>query len=105
MVTRPEEDSGSDCPVGDVCWTDWSSSRNPGAARSSRCGSGSRPMRNQGQIGPIEWATARRPLPGEKVCGDYAIAVDVAGGAALFGVADGLGHGAAAETADRKSDV
>ncbi|MFG1933317.1 SpoIIE family protein phosphatase [Mycobacterium sp. NPDC048908] len=62
-------------------------------------------MRNQGQIGPIEWATARRPLPGEKVCGDYPIAVDVAGGAALFGVADGLGHGAAAETAAVRAEA
>ncbi|WP_101951249.1 SpoIIE family protein phosphatase [Mycobacterium sp. 3519A] len=61
-------------------------------------------MRRQGQIGPIEWATARRPLPGETVCGDYPIAVDVPGGAALFGVADGLGHGAAAETAALRAE-
>lgn len=33
------------------------------------------------------------------MCGDYPIAVDVGGTAALFGVADGLGHGTAAETA------
>jgi negative regulator of sigma-B (phosphoserine phosphatase) len=63
-------------------------------------------MRRQGWIGPIEWAAARRPLPGEEVCGDFPIAVDVGGTAALFGVADGLGHGAAAETAAlRAADV
>jgi negative regulator of sigma-B (phosphoserine phosphatase) len=56
-------------------------------------------MRRQGWIGPIEWAAARRPLPGEEVCGDFPIAVDVSGTAALFGVVDGLGHGFAAETA------
>jgi phosphoserine phosphatase RsbX len=56
-------------------------------------------VRRQGWIGPIEWAAARRPLPGEEVCGDFPIAVDVGGTAALFGVADGLGHGTAAETA------
>jgi serine phosphatase RsbU (regulator of sigma subunit) len=33
------------------------------------------------------------------VCGDFPIAVAVSGTAALFGVADGLGHGSAAETA------
>lgn len=63
-------------------------------------------MRRQGWIGPIEWASARRPLPGEAVCGDFPIAVDVGGSAALFGVADGLGHGTAAETAAlRAADV
>jgi phosphoserine phosphatase RsbX len=56
-------------------------------------------MRRQGWIGPIEWAAARRPRPGELVCGDFPIAVDVGSTAALFGAADGLGHGAAAETA------
>ncbi len=56
-------------------------------------------MRRQGRIGPIEWAAARRPLPGQEVCGDFPIALDVSGTAALFGVSDGLGHGAAAETA------
>jgi serine phosphatase RsbU (regulator of sigma subunit) len=40
------------------------------------------------------------------VCGDFSIAVDVGGSAALFGVADGLGHGRAAETAAlRAADV
>ena len=63
-------------------------------------------MRRKGWIGPIEWAAARRPLPGEEVCGDFPIAVDVGGAAALFGVADGLGHGRAAETAAlRAADV
>lgn len=56
-------------------------------------------MRRKGRIGPIEWAAARRPLPGEEVCGDFPIAVEVSGTAALFGVADGLGHGMAAEAA------
>ncbi|HYZ67924.1 MAG TPA: SpoIIE family protein phosphatase [Mycobacterium sp.] len=61
-------------------------------------------MRRKGWIGPIEWAVARRPVPGEEVCGDYPIAVDVGGSAALFGVADGLGHGAAAETAALRAE-
>jgi serine phosphatase RsbU (regulator of sigma subunit) len=61
-------------------------------------------MRRKGQIGPIEWAAARRPLPGEQVCGDFPIAVDVGAGAALFGVADGLGHGTAAETAALRAE-
>ena len=61
-------------------------------------------MRRNGSIGPIEWAAARRPLPGEEVCGDVPIAVDVGGAAALFGVADGLGHGSAAETAALRAD-
>jgi serine phosphatase RsbU (regulator of sigma subunit) len=56
-------------------------------------------MRRQGRLGPIEWAALRRPRPGEEVCGDYPIAVDVGGAAALFGVVDGLGHGTAAEEA------
>ena len=59
----------------------------------------SAPCVEQGWIGPIEWAAARRPVPGEEVCGDFPIAVDVGGTAALFGVVDGLGHGTAAETA------
>ncbi|MDP7706420.1 SpoIIE family protein phosphatase [Mycobacterium sp. TY815] len=44
----------------------------------------------------MEWATAGRPRPGEQLCGDQAIAVEVDGEAALFGVLDGLGHGPAA---------
>jgi hypothetical protein len=61
-------------------------------------------MRRKGWIGPIEWAAARRPLPGEDVCGDFPIAVDVGGTAALFGVADGLGHGKPAETAALRAE-
>jgi phosphoserine phosphatase RsbX len=61
-------------------------------------------MLRSGWIGPIEWATARRPLPGEEVCGDFPIALDIGSGAALFGVADGLGHGAAAETAALRAE-
>jgi phosphoserine phosphatase RsbX len=56
-------------------------------------------MSDHGRHGPIEWATASRPIAGEEVCGDHPIAVDVLGSAALFGVIDGLGHGAAAATA------
>ncbi len=52
--------------------------------------------RSVGRFGPIEWATASRPRPGEQLCGDQAVAVDVDGAAALFGVLDGLGHGPAA---------
>jgi hypothetical protein len=52
-----------------------------------------------GRFGPIEWAAVRRPHPGEQVCGDHPIALDVGNGAALFGVIDGLGHGEAAATA------
>ncbi|WP_231513529.1 SpoIIE family protein phosphatase [Mycobacterium paragordonae] len=47
----------------------------------------------------MEWATASRPRPGEQLCGDQAVAVDVDGAAALFGVLDGLGHGPAAAAA------
>jgi phosphoserine phosphatase RsbX len=54
---------------------------------------------DHGRLGPIEWATASRPVAGEEVCGDHPIAVDVLGRAALFGVIDGLGHGAPAATA------
>lgn len=54
---------------------------------------------DRGRLGPIEWATASRPIVGEHVSGDQSIAVDVLGSAALFGVIDGLGHGAAAATA------
>jgi negative regulator of sigma-B (phosphoserine phosphatase) len=47
----------------------------------------------------MEWAAAGRPRPGERVCGDHPIVVEVGGNAALFGVLDGLGHGEAAATA------
>lgn len=56
-------------------------------------------MRDNGKLGPIEWAIASRPRPGELVCGDQAIAVGVDDSSALFGVLDGLGHGPAAATA------
>nr|WP_156686460.1 SpoIIE family protein phosphatase [Mycobacterium sp. Marseille-P9652] len=52
-----------------------------------------------GRFGPIEWATAGRPLPGELVSGDQPIAVSIDDDAALFGVADGLGHGTPAAAA------
>ena len=54
----------------------------------------------------MEWAVVRRPRPGENVCGDLPIALDVGGDAALFGVLDGLGHGEpAALAAERASAV
>lgn len=56
-----------------------------------------------GRLGPIEWATAGRPLPGEHVSGDRSIAVGIGDGAALFGVMDGLGHGPAAATAAQRA--
>ncbi|MGB9303560.1 MAG: SpoIIE family protein phosphatase [Mycobacterium sp.] len=56
-------------------------------------------MRDQGRLGPMEWAVASRPRPGEHVSGDQSIAIGIDGGAALFGVLDGLGHGPAAATA------
>jgi phosphoserine phosphatase RsbX len=57
-------------------------------------------MAEHGWLGPIEWAAKARPRPGENICGDRLIAVDVDGTGALFGVLDGLGHGAdAAEAA------
>ncbi|OMB89312.1 stage II sporulation protein M [Mycobacterium colombiense] len=63
-------------------------------------------MHESGRFGPMEWARAGRPLPSEYTSGDRGIAVDVGGGAALFGVVDGLGHGpAAAEAALRAVDV
>ncbi len=63
-------------------------------------------MFSHGRFGPIEWAAVRRPRPGEAVCGDHPIALGVGDGAALFGVIDGLGHGAAAATAaQRAADV
>jgi phosphoserine phosphatase RsbX len=52
-----------------------------------------------GRLGPIEWATACRPRPGEDVCGDQSVAVEIGATAALFGVLDGLGHGSPAREA------
>jgi phosphoserine phosphatase RsbX len=58
-------------------------------------------MAEHGRLGPLEWAATSRALPGESVCGDRSIAVDVNGTGALIGVLDGLGHGAeAAEAAN-----
>jgi phosphoserine phosphatase RsbX len=63
-------------------------------------------VHESGRIGPIEWATAGRPLPGERVSGDQPIALEIDGGAALFGVMDGLGHGPdAAKAALRAIDA
>lgn len=56
-------------------------------------------MVERGRFGPIEWAAAWRPRPGEQVCGDRALAVGVGESGALFGVLDGLGHGADAAAA------
>lgn len=56
-------------------------------------------MHDNGRLGPIEWAAAGRPLPGEHVSGDQRIAIGIDDDAALFGVIDGLGHGPAAATA------
>jgi negative regulator of sigma-B (phosphoserine phosphatase) len=60
-------------------------------------------MHENGRLGPIEWATAGRPLPGEHVSGDQPIAIGIGDGAALFGVIDGLGHGPAAATAAQRA--
>ncbi|BBZ41968.1 SpoIIE family protein phosphatase [Mycobacterium conspicuum] len=56
-------------------------------------------MLEQGRWGPIEWAAAGRPRPGEYVCGDQAIAASIEDQGALFGVVDGLGHGPSAANA------
>ena len=65
-----------------------------------------REVTEAGRFGPIEWAVAGRPMPGEDTSGDEAIAVDLGGRAALFGVIDGLGHGpAAASAAQRAAQV
>jgi|SRR5882757_8249815 negative regulator of sigma-B (phosphoserine phosphatase) len=63
-------------------------------------------MAEHGWLGPIEWAAKARPRPGETVCGDRLVAVDVNGAGALLGVLDGLGHGAeAAEAANHGVEV
>lgn len=56
-------------------------------------------MHKHGRLGPIEWARAGRPLPGESTSGDRGLAIEIDGEAALFGVMDGLGHGSAAASA------
>ena len=50
-------------------------------------------MAEHGWLGPIEWAATWRALPGQRICGDQSVAIDLSGDAALFGVLDGLGHG------------
>jgi phosphoserine phosphatase RsbX len=63
-------------------------------------------MAEHGWLGPLEWAAKARPRPGEIICGDRLIAVDVDGTGALMGVLDGLGHGMeAAEAASCGVDV
>ena len=63
-------------------------------------------MAEHGWLGPIEWAASARPLSSEEPCGDHPVAVDVSPSAALFGVLDGLGHGAeAARAAQRGVEV
>ncbi|WP_280273488.1 SpoIIE family protein phosphatase [Nocardia wallacei] len=63
-------------------------------------------MYEDGYIGAVEWAVAGRALPGQKVSGDRSVVLDAGGGAVLFAVLDGLGHGAAAgEAADRAGQV
>ncbi|WP_024804755.1 SpoIIE family protein phosphatase [Nocardia sp. BMG51109] len=63
-------------------------------------------MRDDGYIGAVEWAVAGRALPGQKVSGDRSMVLDAGGGAVLFAVLDGLGHGSAAgEAADRATQV
>jgi phosphoserine phosphatase RsbX len=63
-------------------------------------------MAEHGWLGPLEWAAKARPRPGENICGDKLIAVDVDGTGALMGVLDGLGHGTeAAEAATCGVDV
>ncbi len=56
-------------------------------------------VHENGRLGPIEWATAGRPLPGERACGDQSLAIGIDEDAALFGVIDGLGHGPEAQAA------
>lgn len=71
-----------------------------------RCGSGYPTVHEDGYIGRIEWAVAGRALPGQHVSGDRGVVLDAGGGAVLFAVLDGLGHGAAAaDAADRAAQV
>jgi serine/threonine protein phosphatase PrpC len=60
-------------------------------------------VNDHGRFGPIEWAVAARPLPGQDECGDQAVAAGVDARAAVFGVIDGLGHGPAAAVAARRA--
>jgi serine phosphatase RsbU (regulator of sigma subunit) len=64
-----------------------------------------RHVTDEGRFGPIEWAVAARPLPGQATSGDEAVAVEV-DATVLFGVVDGLGHGPdAALAAVRATEV
>jgi serine phosphatase RsbU (regulator of sigma subunit) len=56
-------------------------------------------VHENGRFGPIEWARAGRPLPGEYTSGDQGIAIGIGDDAALFGMVDGLGHGPDAASA------
>jgi phosphoserine phosphatase RsbX len=49
---------------------------------------------------PVEWATATRTRPGERVAGDLAVVASAPAGA-LIAAADGLGHGPEAARAAR----
>jgi phosphoserine phosphatase RsbX len=60
-------------------------------------------MTEQGRFGPVEWAVASQPMPGETECGDRSVAVEHDGQLALFGVIDGLGHGEAAAVAAKRA--
>ncbi|MFC4373844.1 stage II sporulation protein M [Nocardia halotolerans] len=63
-------------------------------------------MHEDGIIGRTEWSTAGRALPGQDVSGDRAVVLDTGDGGVLFGVLDGLGHGAAAaDAADRAAVI
>ncbi|MCA2210798.1 SpoIIE family protein phosphatase [Nocardia rosealba] len=63
-------------------------------------------MHEDGITGRTEWSTAGRALPGQDVSGDRGVVLDTGDGGVLFGVLDGLGHGAAAaDAADRATLV
>jgi serine/threonine protein phosphatase PrpC len=60
-------------------------------------------VNDHGRFGPIEWAVAGRPYPGQDECGDQAVAAAVDAQAAVFGVIDGLGHGPYAAVAAQRA--
>jgi phosphoserine phosphatase RsbX len=55
-------------------------------------------VHENGRYGPIEWATAGRPMGG-RVSRHHPIALDIDEDAAPFDAMDGPGHGPAAATA------
>lgn len=62
-------------------------------------------MHDSGYVSGLEWAVAGMAHPGEVECGDQWLVVDD-GNRVLFGVIDGLGHGApAAAAASRAAEV